>query len=116
MFHFFEKGVYLNYLLEPGGELRRMIEFGLEMMIEVSSYFFTPHRRLEKNIRFLKEEPWFAELENDFRYNHLIWNNRKVMRYLGISRNVEKLAKDDDERMKFRKLLTYEHVKFITSP
>lgn len=92
------------------------MEFILEMAIEISSYFFTPKRRLEKNVRLLKKEQWFAELEDDFRYNHLIWNNLKVIRYLGLPNNVEKLMKDDDEKAKFKKLLTYEHVKFITSP
>lgn len=92
-----------------------LVEFILEMAVEVSSYFFTPKKRLEKNIRLLKKDQWFAELEDDFRYNHLIWNNRKITRYLGLPNNVEKLIKDDDEKSKFKKLLTYEHVKFITS-
>ncbi|RLQ91546.1 hypothetical protein [Planomicrobium sp. Y74] len=93
-----------------------MVEFILEIMIEISSYFFTPKKRLEKNIRLLKKDHWFAELEDDFRYNHLIWNNRKITRFLGVPNNVEKLIKDDDEKAKFKKLLTYEHVKFITLP
>lgn len=102
--------------MKADGEVSGLVELILEMAVEVSSYFFTPKKRLEKNIRLLKRDQWFAELEDDFRYNHLIWNNRKVTRYLGLSNNVEKLIKDDNEKAKFKKLLTYEHVKFITSP
>lgn len=83
---------------------------------EISSYFYTSKWRLEKNILLLKHDLWFAELEEDFRYNHLIWNNRKVTRYLGVENNVKKLLQDDDEKAKFKKLLTYEYVKFITAP
>lgn len=93
-----------------------MVELTLKIATEISSYFFTPQKRLEKNIRLLKKDQWFAELEDDFRYNHLIWNNRKIIRYLGLPSNVGKLIEDDDEKAKFKKLLTYEHVKFITSP
>lgn len=92
-----------------------MVEFIIEMAWEIASYFFRSKKRLEKNVRILKQDPWFAELENDFRYNHLIWNNRKVTRYLGLDHNVERLLKDDDEKVKFKKVLTYEHVKFITA-
>jgi len=91
-----------------------VVEFIIELAFEISSYFFTPKKRLEKNVGILKNDPWFAELEDDFRYNHLIWNNRKVTRYLGLNRNVDKILKDDDEKAKFKKILTYEHVKFIT--
>lgn len=91
-----------------------MVEFIIELGIEISSYFFTPKKRLEKNVRILKTDPWFAELEDDFRYNHLIWNNRKVTRYLGLNSNIDKLLKHDDEKVKFKKLLTFEHIKFIT--
>lgn len=90
------------------------MEFIIELMSEIFAYFFTPKRRLEKNVGILKNDPWFAELEDDFRYNHLIWNNRKVTRYLGLNSNVDKLLKNNDEKAKFKKLLTYEHVKFIT--
>lgn len=93
-----------------------MIEFTIGMAVQISSYFFTPKKRLEKNVMILKTDSWFAQLEDDFRYNHLIWNNRKIIRYLGLRSNVDKLLKDDDEKAKFKKLLTYEHVKFITSP
>ena len=87
-----------------------------ESIAYVLSYFFTSRSRLEKNVGVLKSEQWFVELEDDFRFNHLIWNNRKVMRYLGLNSNVDKLLKDDNEKVKFKKLLTYEHVKFITAP
>ncbi|WP_422122564.1 hypothetical protein DHX103_12250 [Planococcus sp. X10-3] len=93
-----------------------MLEIILELIAHVFSYFFTPRRRLEKNVKVLKHDKWFADLEDDFRYNHLIWNNRKVIRYLAVNSNVAKLLKDDDEKAKFKKLLTYEHVKFITAP
>lgn len=92
-----------------------MVEFIIDLAIDIASYFFTPKTRLEKNVGILKNDPWFAVLEDDFRYNHLIWNNRKVTRYLGLNRNVDKLLKDDDEKAKFKKLLTYEHIKFITA-
>ncbi|MFD1032307.1 hypothetical protein [Metaplanococcus flavidus] len=94
-----------------------MVEIILEVIAYVFSYFVTPQKRLEKNVKVLKNERWFAELEDDFRYNHLIWNNRTVIRYLALNSNVDKLLKDDDdEKAKFKKLLTYEHVKFITAP
>ena len=92
-----------------------MFEFIAEILFEIAAYFFNPQKKLQKNVGVLKSDPWFAELEDDFRYNHLIWNNRKVMRYLALTSNVEKLLKDDDEKTRFKKLLTYEHIKFITA-
>src|SRR5690606_28735808 len=97
-------------------EVSRMIELIVELVLEGASYIYSPRRKLEKNVAILNEDPWFAELEHDFRYNHLIWNNRKVVRYLSLSSNVDKLLKDSDEKAKFKKLLTYEHIKFITLP
>lgn len=100
--------------MERDGGWADMVEFIMEMGVHVTSYFFTSRKRLEQNIRTLKKEPWFAELEDDFRYNHMIWNNRKVMRYLALNNTVDKLIKDDNEKARFKKLLVYEHVKFIT--
>ena len=92
-----------------------MVEVIVELLGYAFSYFVTPRRRLEKNVELLKKEPWFAELEDDFRYNHIIWNNGKVIRYLALNSHIDKLLKDDDEKEKFKKMVTYEHIKFITA-
>jgi hypothetical protein len=89
-----------------------MFEFIFGLIVEA---FFSPKSNLGENVEKLKQEEWFAALEEDFRYNYIIWNNRKVERYLASSTNLAMLLNDDQEQKKFTELIIQEHIKFTTS-
>jgi hypothetical protein len=72
----------------------------------------SPETKLEKNINRLKEEAWFAELEQDYRYGYIIHQNSKVKRFLKNERNVKMIISMDEEREKFVSLVKEEHVRF----
>lgn len=69
-------------------------------------------RKLEKNIAALREEPWFAELEKDYRYGFIIRNNAELRRYLIKKDTVIRLTKHPEERDMFMTLVKQKHLKF----
>ena len=92
-----------------------MWEFIFGMIGETILYFFIPKSKFEKNVDKLKQEEWFVTLDEDYRYNYIIWNNRKIKRYLIKSSNVDRLIENDQEQKKFTELIEQEHLKFITA-
>jgi hypothetical protein len=73
----------------------------------------TPKSKLEKHIEELKSEDWFFQLDQDYRYNYIIWNNRKVKRFLGRPQNIKILKSNEEEKEKFIRLVMQEHEKFV---
>ena len=73
----------------------------------------TPKSKLEKHIEELKSEDWFFQLNQDYRYNYIIWNNRKVKRFLGRPQNIKILKSNEEEKEKFIRLVMQEHEKFV---
>ena len=92
-----------------------MLEFIFGLIGETILYFFIPKSKFEKNVDKLKQEDWFVTLDEDYRYNYIIWNNRKIKRYLIKSSNVDRLIENNQEQKKFTELLKKEHLKFITA-
>ncbi|HSP23083.1 MAG TPA: hypothetical protein VLQ20_12245 [Planococcus sp. (in: firmicutes)] len=74
--------------------------------------FFTNDSKLEKNVKGLAGEAWFDELANDFRYSHIIWNNKRVGRYLCEDSNIRLVKKAKEEQAKFIDMVKQEHRKF----
>jgi len=91
------------------------LEFIYGLIGETFLYFFIPKSKLEKNVDKLKQKDWFVTLEKDYRYNYIIWNNRKIKRYLIKSSNLENLIENEQVQKKFTELIKQEHLKFITS-
>ncbi|MGK7379357.1 hypothetical protein ACSFXN_16110 [Planococcus sp. 1R117A] len=115
-FHLFQKfevltmgGAIIGFIFE--------ILLGLaEGFVEAALYFYTPSSKFEKNIERLKKVEWFAEFEDDFRYNYIIWHDRNVKRFLVRSKNVDLLLNDEKERLHFIELVKSKHLKFISRP
>lgn len=74
--------------------------------------FFTNDSKLERNVKGLVGEDWFEELAKDFRYSHIIWNNKRVGRYLCEDSNIRLLKKHEEEQAKFIEMVKQEHKKF----
>ena len=74
--------------------------------------FFTNDTKLEKNVKRLAGQNWFDQLAEDFRYSHIIWNNKRVGRYLCEDSNIRLLEKDEVEQAKFIDMVKQEHRKF----
>lgn len=70
-------------------------------------------KKLEKPIGTLRSEQWFADLENDYRYGYIIWNNSKVAAYLLNEENLPLLLKLPEEQENFKQLVMGEHKKFV---
>lgn len=70
-------------------------------------------KKLEKPIGILRSEQWFADLENDYRYGYIIWNNFKVEKYLLNEEHIPLLLKLPEEQEKFTQLVMEEHKKFV---
>lgn len=98
-----------------GKGVREMLEFIFGLLGETILYFFIPTSKFEKNVDKLKQEDWFVTLEKDYRYNYIIWNNRKIKSYLIKSSNLELLIENEQEQKKFTELIKQEHLKFITT-
>lgn len=73
----------------------------------------TPRTTLEKHIEELKSEEWFLQLDQDYRYNYIIWSNKKVKRFLSKPQNIKILKSNEEERVKFIRLVMKEHEKFV---
>ncbi|MEH7076444.1 hypothetical protein [Neobacillus drentensis] len=73
----------------------------------------TSKSKLEKNIDELRGEDWFFQLNQDVRYNYIIWHNHKVKRILKKPENIKLLKSSDEEREKFIELVIKEHKKFV---
>ena len=92
-----------------------MLEFIFGLIGEAFLFFFIPKSKFEKNVDKLKQEDWFVTLEEDYRYNYIIWNNRKIKRYLIKSSNLDRLIENKQEQKEFTELIKQEHLKFITT-
>lgn len=73
----------------------------------------TPRSKLEKNMDELRGEEWFLQLDNDIRYNYILWHNNKVKRFLKKPENIKVLKSSEEEREKFIELVIKEHKKFV---
>jgi uncharacterized protein YlbG (UPF0298 family) len=93
--------------------LESIFVFLFELIANALLFFYTPKSKLEKKIDKLRNEKWFSTLIDDYRYSHIIWNNRKVKHFLVKSENVELLIKNETEREKFIRLVEHEHRKFV---
>jgi ribosomal protein L20A (L18A) len=93
--------------------IESIIVFIIDLFANALFYFYTPKSKLEKNIEKLNNEKWFSTLYDDFRYSYIIWNNKKVKRFLVKSENVELLIRNELERDKFIRLIKHEHAKFV---
>jgi hypothetical protein len=93
--------------------LESIFVFLFELVADALLFFYNPKSKLEKNIDILGNEKWFSKLKDDYRYSHIIWNNRKVKRILVKSENIELLLKNETEREKFIQLVEKEHRKFV---
>jgi predicted nucleotidyltransferase len=93
------------------------LQFLVELIIDLFVYGFIDlpflKSKLEKNIEKLKSEEWFKQLEDDARYSYIIWNNRKVKRFLVKDRNIRLLRTDEQVRNEFIDLVKHEHVKYV---
>lgn len=72
----------------------------------------TSKSKLEKNIGELRGEEWFSQLDKDYRYNYIIWNNKKVKRFLSKPEHIKLLKSSEEERESFIALVMKEHKKF----
>jgi uncharacterized protein YlbG (UPF0298 family) len=93
--------------------LESIFVFLFELIVNALLFFYTPKSKLEKSMDKLRDEKWFSTLIDDYRYSYIIWNNRKVKRFLVKSENVELLIKNETEREKFIRLVEMEHRKFV---
>jgi len=93
-----------------------MLEFFFALISEAILYFFIPKSKLEKNVEILKKEEWFATLEEDYRYNYIIWNNRRVKRFLSKPKNLELLVEHSEAQKEFTDLIKKEHIKYTSFP
>jgi hypothetical protein len=91
-----------------------LLEFIFGLIAESFLFFFIPESKFEKNVEKLKQEDWFVTLNEDYRYNYIIWNNSKVKRFISKSNNLNMLLIDDVEQKKFIELIKQEHLKFIS--
>ncbi len=91
-----------------------VIELLLDLAGEIIEYFI-PDQATEskfiKHIERLKEEEWFATLEKDYRYSYIIYQNRKVKRFLCNEKNVKMILSMDVEKENFINLVKEEHKK-----
>ena len=74
---------------------------------------YDPKKKLEQQIGKLHGEQWFNELEADYRYGYIIWNNSKVEKYLADDENISLLLKLPESQAEFSQLVIHEHRKFI---
>lgn len=80
---------------------------------EVIGFFIpNPKTKFEKHIERLKEEEWFSSLLADYRYSYIIYENRKVRRFLSSERNLKMIISMDAEKENFIRLVKEEHAKF----
>lgn len=92
-----------------------IIELLFDIAGEIIGHFLpdlSPKTKYEKNMIRLKEEPWFAALLEDYRYEYIIQQNSKVRRFLKNEKNVKMIISMDDERERFISLVKEEHAKF----
>ena len=95
-------------------EVWELLEFIFGLIAEFFLFFFIPESKFEKNVEKLKDEDWFVTLNEDYRYNYIIWNNSKVKRFISKSNNLNMLLIDDVEQKRFIELIKQEHLKFIS--
>lgn len=89
-----------------GSYVERKLENVLEEHLD-------PKKKLEKPIGKLRTEKWFRDMEDDYRYGYIIWNNGAVEKYLLDEENIPMLLKLPEEQMKFTQLVMHEHRKFV---
>jgi hypothetical protein len=92
-----------------------IIEILVDLAADIIGYIIpelAPKTKFEKNITRLKEEAWFASLEEDYRYGYIIYQNRTVKRFLGNNNNIKMILSMDEEKEKFIRLVKEEHEKF----
>lgn len=84
-----------------------------EKLSSVLEDSYDPKKKLERQIGKLQGEHWFNELEADYRYGYIIWNNGKVEKYLSDDENISLLLKLPEAQMQFAQLVKGEHRKFV---
>ncbi|NRD77136.1 hypothetical protein HPT25_06455 [Bacillus sp. BRMEA1] len=92
-----------------------IIDLLLDLAGEVIGHFLPGARseaRFQKHIMRLKEEPWFASLEKDYRYEYIIFQNRKVKRFLNSEKNIKMIISMEEEKERFINMVKEEHIKF----
>jgi hypothetical protein len=68
----------------------------------------------EKTVFELQEDlSWFKEFMKDPRYDHIIFNNYEVKRYLANGNNVDNLYDCEQEKEVFKNLVMKEHKRYI---
>ncbi len=91
-----------------------MMEFLFELIGEILMGLIpTPKSKMEKNMEKLKQEKWFLSLWQDYRYQHILFHNKKVKRTLRNNQLVDQLLTIAHEREKFIELVKHEHEKYV---
>ena len=112
--YFAEKGkiVFNTYAV---GVNFLIIDFLFDIVGEIIGHFipeWLPKTKFEKHISRLMEEDWFSSIEKDYRYAYIIYENRRVKRFLSDEKNIKMIISMDEEREKFISLVKEEHVRF----
>ena len=88
------------------------MEFIIEL-IGALLWGFNPKSRMEKNIEKLKQEQWFLSLLQDYRYEYILFHNKKVKRILSNNKMVGQLLSHEHERERFIALVEQEHQDYV---
>ncbi|MDM5154960.1 hypothetical protein QUF88_14370 [Bacillus sp. DX1.1] len=65
--------------------------------------------KLRHHIAMLSEEEWFRALHEDARFTSLIWNNRRIKKFLLLSSNMELLTKSKSKQQELTQLIHSEY-------
>lgn len=95
-----------NFLMDLLGEVAGEIIGHFLPDSKMNSIFIT-------NIERLKDEKWFSDLYEDYRYNYIICRDGKVRSFLSTEKSVKLLTSMEEERDEFIRLVKDEHAKFV---
>ncbi|WP_040203492.1 hypothetical protein [Neobacillus jeddahensis] len=97
----FISSILIDLLFDIGGAI-------IELLIPDRAF----NSKFEKNVSRLKEEDWFFTMTKDYRYHYIIYQNRKVRRFLANEKHVKMILSMDEERENFIRLVKEEHARF----
>ncbi|RSK55636.1 hypothetical protein [Bacillus canaveralius] len=74
----------------------------------------SPATKFEKHIARLRDEAWFSELEQDYRYEYILYQNKKIKLFLSSEKNIKMITSMDVEKERFINLVKKEHDRFTS--
>ncbi|OZM58220.1 hypothetical protein CIB95_01210 [Lottiidibacillus patelloidae] len=77
---------------------------------KIRNIFFSHEKTV---LELQKELSWFREFMNDPRYDHIIFNNYEVKRYLANGNNLDNLYDSEQEKEVFKNLVMKEHKRYV---